>query len=55
MLAGFLMAPVLTVISRLRGILGGWVVARFTLQVNSGLLLVVGGPKAFTWKTRGWA
>jgi phospholipid/cholesterol/gamma-HCH transport system permease protein len=37
MLAGFLMAPVLTVISDFIGILGGWVVARFTLQVNSGL------------------
>lgn len=37
MLAGFLMAPVLTVISDFVGILGGWVVARFTLQVNSGL------------------
>ena len=37
MLAGFFMAPVLTVISDCVGILGGWVVARFTLQVNSGL------------------
>jgi phospholipid/cholesterol/gamma-HCH transport system permease protein len=37
MLAGFLMAPVLTVVSDFVGILGGWVVARFTLQVNSGL------------------
>lgn len=36
-LAGFWMAPVLTVISDFVGILGGWVVARFTLQVNSGL------------------
>jgi phospholipid/cholesterol/gamma-HCH transport system permease protein len=36
-LAGFFMAPVLTVISDFVGILGGWVVARFTLQVNSGL------------------
>lgn len=36
-LAGFFMAPILTVISDFVGILGGWVVARFTLQVNSGL------------------
>jgi phospholipid/cholesterol/gamma-HCH transport system permease protein len=36
-LAGFFMAPVLTVISDFIGITGGWVVARFTLQVNSGL------------------
>ena len=36
-LAGFLMAPILTVVSDFVGILGGWVVARFTLQVNSGL------------------
>jgi phospholipid/cholesterol/gamma-HCH transport system permease protein len=36
-LAGICMAPVLTVISDFVGILGGWVVARFTLQVNSGL------------------
>jgi phospholipid/cholesterol/gamma-HCH transport system permease protein len=37
MLAGFLMTPVLTVISDCVGITGGWVVARFQLQVNSGL------------------
>jgi len=36
-LAGFFMAPILTVIADFVGILGGWVVARFTLQVNSGL------------------
>ena len=36
-LAGFLMAPVLTVISDAVGIFGGWVVARYQLQVNSGL------------------
>jgi phospholipid/cholesterol/gamma-HCH transport system permease protein len=36
-LAGFFMAPVLTVISDFIGILGGWVIARFQLQVNSGL------------------
>ena len=36
-LAGFFMAPVLTIISDFVGIVGGWVVARFTLQVNSGL------------------
>lgn len=36
-LAGFLMAPVLTVISDFTGIFGGWLVARFQLQVASGL------------------
>jgi len=36
-LAGIFMAPVLTVISDFIGILGGWAVARFQLQVNSGL------------------
>jgi phospholipid/cholesterol/gamma-HCH transport system permease protein len=36
-IAGFLMTPVLTVISDWVGITGGWVVARFQLQVNSGL------------------
>lgn len=37
MLAGVCMAPVLTVISDFVGILGGWLVARFQLQVASGL------------------
>jgi phospholipid/cholesterol/gamma-HCH transport system permease protein len=37
MLAGFFMTPVLTVISDCVGITGGWIVARFLLQVNSGL------------------
>ena len=36
-LSGFLMTPILTVISDFVGIFGGWVVARFQLQVNSGL------------------
>ena len=36
-LAGFFMAPVLTVISDFTGIFGGWLVARFQLQVASGL------------------
>jgi phospholipid/cholesterol/gamma-HCH transport system permease protein len=36
-LAGFLMAPVLTVISDFVGIFGGWIVARFQLQVASGV------------------
>src|SRR5881392_2755806 len=35
--AGLFMAPVLTVISDFVGILGGWMVARFQLQVASGL------------------
>ena len=37
MLAGIFMAPVLTVISDFVGILGGWMVARYQLQVASGL------------------
>jgi phospholipid/cholesterol/gamma-HCH transport system permease protein len=36
-LAGILMAPILTIISDFIGIFGAWVVARFTLQVNSGV------------------
>src|SRR5437016_7763507 len=36
-LAGFFMAPVLTVISDFIGIFGGWVVSRFQLEVASGL------------------
>jgi phospholipid/cholesterol/gamma-HCH transport system permease protein len=36
-LAGVLMAPVLTVISDFVGIFGGWIVARFQLQVASGV------------------
>jgi phospholipid/cholesterol/gamma-HCH transport system permease protein len=36
-LAGLFMAPVLTIISDLVGITGGWMVARFQLQVASGV------------------
>ena len=36
-LAGIMMAPALTVVSDFIGILGGWVVARYQLQVNSSL------------------
>jgi phospholipid/cholesterol/gamma-HCH transport system permease protein len=36
-LAGFFMAPILTVISDFMGIFGGWIVARFQLQVASGV------------------
>mgnify|MGYP001489780911 CR=1 FL=1 len=36
-LAGFFMTPVLTVVADFVGIAGGWVVARYQLQVNSGL------------------
>jgi phospholipid/cholesterol/gamma-HCH transport system permease protein len=36
-LAGVLMAPVLTIIADFVGIFGGWVVARFQLQVATGL------------------
>lgn len=37
MLAGIFMAPVLTVVADFIGIFGGWLVARFQLQVASGL------------------
>ncbi|MGE0704964.1 MAG: MlaE family ABC transporter permease [Vicinamibacterales bacterium] len=37
MMAGVLMAPLLTAIADFVGILGGWIVARFQLQVASGL------------------
>lgn len=36
-LAGVLMAPVLTVVADFVGIFGGWIVARFQLQVATGL------------------
>jgi len=36
-LAGIFMTPILTVVADAVGITGGWVVARFQLQVNSGL------------------
>ena len=37
MLAGIFMAPILTVIADFVGIVGGWLVARYQLQVASGL------------------
>jgi phospholipid/cholesterol/gamma-HCH transport system permease protein len=37
MLAGIFMAPILTIISDFVGIFGGWIVARFQLQVSSPL------------------
>jgi phospholipid/cholesterol/gamma-HCH transport system permease protein len=36
-LAGILMTPLLTIISDFVGMVGGWIVARFQLQVASGL------------------
>jgi len=36
-LAGIFMAPVLTIVSDFVGIVGGWIVASFQLQVASGL------------------
>jgi phospholipid/cholesterol/gamma-HCH transport system permease protein len=36
-LAGIFMSPVLTVIADFIGIFGGWIVARFQLQVSTGL------------------
>jgi len=37
LIAGIFMAPVLTIVSDFVGIVGGWIVARFQLQVASGL------------------
>jgi phospholipid/cholesterol/gamma-HCH transport system permease protein len=37
MLAGFFMAPVLTIVADFVGVVGGWLVARYQLQVASGL------------------
>jgi phospholipid/cholesterol/gamma-HCH transport system permease protein len=37
MLAGVFMAPALTIVSDFVGIVGGWIVARYRLQVASGL------------------
>ena len=37
LLAGFLMAPLLTIISDFVGIVGGWIVAVFQLQIASGV------------------
>jgi len=37
MLAGFLMAPVLTIISDFVGIVGGWLVSMYQLQIASGV------------------
>jgi phospholipid/cholesterol/gamma-HCH transport system permease protein len=37
MLAGIFMAPVLTIIADFVGIVGGWMVARYQLQVASGI------------------
>jgi phospholipid/cholesterol/gamma-HCH transport system permease protein len=37
LLAGFFMAPVLTVVADFVGIVGGWIVSRFQLQVASGV------------------
>ena len=37
LLAGFFMAPVLTVVADFIGIFGGWIVARFQLSVATGL------------------
>jgi phospholipid/cholesterol/gamma-HCH transport system permease protein len=37
LLAGLFMAPALTIVSDFVGIVGGWIVARFQLQVASGL------------------
>ena len=37
MVAGIIMAPVLTIVSDFVGVVGGWIVARFQLQVATGL------------------
>ncbi len=54
MLAGFLMAPVLTVISDGVGMVGGWMVAVTQLQVAVGRLLDVGRARRSTCRTSGW-
>jgi phospholipid/cholesterol/gamma-HCH transport system permease protein len=36
-LAGFIMAPLLTIVSDFVGIVGGWIVSRFQLQVATGI------------------
>jgi phospholipid/cholesterol/gamma-HCH transport system permease protein len=36
-LAGFVMAPLLTIVSDFVGIVGGWIVSRFQLQVATGI------------------
>ena len=53
-LAGIVMVPVLTVISDVVGMVGGWIVARFQLQVAVERLLVVGRSRASTCRTSGW-
>jgi phospholipid/cholesterol/gamma-HCH transport system permease protein len=37
LMAGIIMAPVLTIVADFVGIVGGWIVARFQLQVASGV------------------
>jgi phospholipid/cholesterol/gamma-HCH transport system permease protein len=37
MLAGIVMAPILTIVADFVGICGGWIVARYQLQVSSGV------------------
>ena len=53
MLAGFFMAPVLTVVADFVGIVGGWMVARLRLQVASAF---TGRPsfRRSTCKMSGW-
>ena len=53
-LAGFLMAPVLTIISDFVGIVGGWIVARVPAADRVGRLLVVGDRRRSTRRTCGW-
>ena len=53
-LAGFFMAPVLTVISDTVGIIGGWLIAVFQLRVASSVYWTSVTDGAVPRRTRGW-
>ena len=52
-LAGVIMAPILTMIADTVGIIGGWLIAVFQLRVASSVYWTRSST-ACTWKTRGW-
>ena len=54
-LAGFFMAPVLTVISDFVGIVGGWIVARFPAAGRVAASTGRRSPRRSTCRTSGWA
>ncbi len=53
-LAGIVMAPVLTVIANTVGMLGGWIIAVHAAAGGVGRLLDVGRRRACTSRTSGW-